>query len=50
VIPASELVAWEKATANLDDEWVRDVTAKGSDGKALLQSAKDMIKRHEAAK
>jgi TRAP-type C4-dicarboxylate transport system substrate-binding protein len=49
VIPASELVAWEKATANLDDEWVRDVTAKGSDGKALLQSAKDMIKRHEAA-
>jgi TRAP-type C4-dicarboxylate transport system substrate-binding protein len=50
VIPASELVAWEKATANLDDEWVRDVTAKGSDGKALLQSAKDMIKRHETAK
>jgi TRAP-type C4-dicarboxylate transport system substrate-binding protein len=50
VIPASELVAWEKATANLDDEWVRDVTAKGNDGKALLQSAKDMIKRHEAAK
>jgi hypothetical protein len=29
---------------------VRDVTAKGQDGKALLQSAKDMIKKYEAAK
>ena len=50
VIPASELVAWEKATANLDDEWVRDVTAKGQDGKALLQGAKDMIRKYEAPK
>ena len=50
VIPASELAVWEKATANLDDEWVRDITAKGHDGKALLQSAKDMIKKYEAAK
>jgi TRAP-type transport system periplasmic protein len=50
VIPASELANWEKATANLDDEWVRDITAKGHDGKALLQSAKDMIKKYEAAK
>ncbi len=50
VIPAAELANWEKATANLDDEWVRDVTAKGQDGKALLQSAKDMIKKYEAAK
>jgi TRAP-type C4-dicarboxylate transport system substrate-binding protein len=50
VIPASELANWEKATANLDDEWVRDVTAKGNDGKALLQSARDLIRKHEAAK
>jgi TRAP-type C4-dicarboxylate transport system substrate-binding protein len=50
VIPAAELAGWEKATANLDDEWVRDVTAKGADGKALLQSARDMIRKHEAAK
>jgi TRAP-type C4-dicarboxylate transport system substrate-binding protein len=50
VIPASELANWEKATANLDDEWVRDMTAKGHDGKALLQSAKDMIRKYETAK
>jgi TRAP-type C4-dicarboxylate transport system substrate-binding protein len=49
-IPAAELANWEKATANLDDDWVKDVSAKGNDGKALLQSARDMIKKYEAAK
>jgi TRAP-type C4-dicarboxylate transport system substrate-binding protein len=48
VIPASELANWEKATANLDDDWVKDVTAKGNDGKALLQFARDSIKKYEA--
>ena len=47
VIPASELSNWEKATANLDDEWVKDVSAKGHDGKALLQFARDAIKKYE---
>jgi len=50
VVPASELAGWDKATAHLDDEWVKDVTAKGHDGKALLQSARDLIKKYEAAK
>ncbi len=47
VIPAGELASWEKATANLPEDWVKDVTAKGNDGKALLQSAKDLIKKYE---
>ena len=46
-IPASELENWQKATANLPDEWVKDVSAKGQDGKALLQAAKDLIKKYE---
>jgi len=50
MIPASELANWEKATANLDEEWVKDVTAKGHDGKMLLQSARDLIKKYEGAK
>jgi TRAP-type C4-dicarboxylate transport system substrate-binding protein len=50
VIPAAELASWEKATANLDEEWVKDVTAKGNDGKALLQSARDLIRKYEAAR
>ena len=50
VIPASELANWEKASASLNDEWVKDVTAKGHDGKALLQTAHDLIKKYETAK
>jgi TRAP-type C4-dicarboxylate transport system substrate-binding protein len=50
MIPASELENWRKATDNLDDDWVKDVTAKGNDGKALLQAARDMIKKYEGAK
>jgi TRAP-type C4-dicarboxylate transport system substrate-binding protein len=49
-VPASELANWEKATANLDEEWVKDVTAKGNDGRMLLQSARDLIKKYEVAK
>jgi TRAP-type C4-dicarboxylate transport system substrate-binding protein len=47
VIPASEIENWQKATAHLPDEWMKDVGAKGQDGKALLQAAKDLIKKYE---
>jgi TRAP-type C4-dicarboxylate transport system substrate-binding protein len=47
VIPGSELENWQRATANLPDDWVKDVAAKGQDGKMLLQSAKDLIKKYE---
>jgi TRAP-type transport system periplasmic protein len=50
MIPASELEQWQKTTASLEDEWVRDVSAKGQDGKQLLQTAKDLIKKYETAK
>jgi TRAP-type C4-dicarboxylate transport system substrate-binding protein len=46
-IPASELEIWQKATANLPDEWVKDVTAKGNDGSALLRVAKELIRKYE---
>ena len=47
VIPASELENWQKATANLPDDWAKDVAAKGQDGKMLLQAARDLIKKYE---
>lgn len=47
VIPASELALWQQATANLSDEWVKDVSAKGNDGAALLKSARDLIAKYE---
>ncbi len=47
MIPASELANWQKATAHLPAEWVKDVSAKGSDGAALLKSAKELIAKYE---
>jgi TRAP-type C4-dicarboxylate transport system substrate-binding protein len=46
VIPGAELDKWKKATDALDDQWVADITAKGGDGKKLLQEARDLIKKH----
>ena len=37
-----------KATENVDDDWVKDVTAKGADGKRLLEEARALIKQYES--
>jgi len=47
VIPAAELDNWQKATAGLADDWVKDISAKGNDGAALLKSARDLIAKYE---
>jgi TRAP-type C4-dicarboxylate transport system substrate-binding protein len=47
VIPAAELANWQQATANLPGEWVKDVSAKGNDGAALLKSARDLIAKYD---
>jgi TRAP-type C4-dicarboxylate transport system substrate-binding protein len=47
MIPATELEIWQKATANLPEEWVKDVSAKGLDGAMLLKTARDLIAKHE---
>ena len=47
-IPLEELKKWEQAAQPVVDEWVKDVTAKGYDGKALLQSARDLINKYDA--
>lgn len=41
----AELERWETMTANVDDDWVKEVTAKGSDGKRLLAEAKAILAR-----
>jgi TRAP-type C4-dicarboxylate transport system substrate-binding protein len=46
-IPAAELDNWQKATANLPEEWVKDVSAKGHDGAALLKTARELIAKYE---
>lgn len=39
-LPAAEWKRWEKSTASVADEWVKDMNAKGLDGKRLLEEAK----------
>lgn len=46
-LPVAELKKWETAAAPLADEWVKDASAKGHDGKALLQSARDLINKYD---
>jgi len=46
-LPANELQRWIKASENVDDEWVKEVTAKGADGKKLLEDARALLKKYE---
>ena len=43
---AADTAAFRKASDAVDDEWVKEITGKGFDGKALLQAAKDLIKKY----
>lgn len=45
-IPGAELQRWQKATADLDDAWVADVTKRGGNGKALLDDARALVKQY----
>lgn len=46
VIPASELTAWKKVGEQITNDWVTDVTAKGANGKQLLESARALIGKY----
>ena len=43
-VPASELQRWQKASEGVITDWVKDVTAKGHDGKKLLEEARALLK------
>jgi TRAP-type C4-dicarboxylate transport system substrate-binding protein len=43
LIPASELKEWEKASATVTSDWIKEVGAKGYDGNQILQEAKRLL-------
>jgi TRAP-type C4-dicarboxylate transport system substrate-binding protein len=43
----AEYARWVKATENVDDTWVKEVDAKGADGKRLLQDARALIQQYD---
>jgi len=45
-IPASELENWRKASLPIYDEWIKEMGAKGHDGKKLIESARGLIAKY----
>ncbi len=42
----AEYKRWIQATSQVDDEWIKEVTAKGANGKALYNDAKALLKKY----
>ncbi|BDI06647.1 hypothetical protein [Sphaerotilus microaerophilus] len=47
-IDQAEYQRWVKVTEQIDDEWIKTVTAKGQDGKRLFEEARALIKQYSA--
>lgn len=47
VIGAEELKKWEAATAHIDDDWIKDVSAKGADGRKLAAEARALLEKYK---
>jgi len=39
-LPATELKRWEAASASVTEEWIKDMTSQGFDGKRFYEEAK----------
>ncbi len=46
VLTDAEYNRWVKATETVDDEWMKEVAAKGGNGKVLLESARALLKKY----
>lgn len=46
-ITDAEYQRWLKATETVNDEWVKTVSAKGADGKRLLEEARALVKKYD---
>jgi len=42
----AEYKRWVKATSQVDDEWIKEVSAKGANGQALYNDAKALLKKY----
>jgi TRAP-type transport system periplasmic protein len=44
VVPSAEVQRWQKASEGVTNDWIKDVNAKGYDGKQLLEAARAALK------
>jgi TRAP-type C4-dicarboxylate transport system substrate-binding protein len=49
-IPLAELQGWQKVTQTVTDEWLKDLDKRGMNGKALYESARQLLRKHDAPK
>ena len=47
ILTDAEYKRWVKATESVDDEWIKEVGAKGGNGKALLNDARALLKKYK---
>lgn len=47
VLTDAEFRRWVTATGSVDDAWIKEVNAKGANGKALLNDAKALLKKYK---
>ncbi len=45
-LPEAEYQRWIKATESVDDDWVKEASAKGADGRKLLNEARALVKQY----
>ena len=46
-IPMDELKNWRKAAQTVTDDWIKDLDKRGLDGKALVNSARELIGKYD---
>ena len=46
-ISADEYKRWQKATENVDDDWIKEANGRGANGKALLDDARALLKKYQ---
>ena len=47
ILSDAEYQRWIKATDSVDDDWVKEATAKGADGKKLLEAARALLNQYD---
>lgn len=47
ILSDAEYQRWIKATDSVDDDWVKEASAKGADGKKLLEAARALLNQYD---
>ncbi len=49
ILSPEETAKWEKASASVVEDWVKDVDSKGVDGQKLVDEARALVKKYTAS-